>query len=138
MEASVRKSINMRMEEMFKDFDFNDKPEEMITEVNGLALPEDYLDFMREHNGGEGPLGENNYGRFFRLEELEEINNEYDVPNSWPGYVVIGGIDDALWAYNPEKKIYCQIDSCNIGEDTYYTVSDSFEEFLIKMDEELK
>ena len=93
---------------------------------------------MREHNGGEGPLGENNYGRFFRLEELEEINNEYDVPNSWPGYVVIGGIDDALWAYNPEKKIYCQIDSCSIDEDTYYTISDSFEEFLIKMDEELK
>lgn len=130
--------MNKILEDMFKDFEFNEKPEEMISEVNGMKLPEDYLGFMSEHNGGEGPLGENNYGRFFMLEELEEINNEYDVQNSWPGYVVIGGIDDALWAYNPDKKIYCQIDSFNTDEDTYYTVSNSFEEFLVNMDKELQ
>lgn len=39
--------------------------------------------------------------------------------------------------YNPEKKIYCQIDSMNTDEDTYYTISNSFEEFLINMDKEL-
>ena len=130
--------MNSNIEDMFGEFDFNEKPEELISEVNGISLPDDYLAFMSEHNGGEGPIGENNYGRFFRLEELEEINDEYDVQNNWPGYVVIGGIDDTLWAYNPSKGIYCQIDSCNIGDDTYYTISNSFEEFLIKMDEELK
>ena len=129
--------MNTVLEEMFKEFEFNEKPEEMISEVNGMKLPEDYLNFMSEHNGGEGSLGQNNYGRFYMLEELEEINEAYDVKNSWPGYIVIGGIDDALWAYNPDKKIYCQIDSCNIDEDTYYTVSNSFEEFLINMDKEL-
>ena len=127
--------MNSNIEDMFGEFDFNEKPEELISEVNGISLPDDYLAFMSEHNGGEGPIGENNYGRFFRLEELEEINDEYDVQNSWPGCVVIGSIDDALWAYNTSKGIYCQIDSCNIDEDTYYTISDSFEEFLIKMDE---
>ena len=127
--------MNSNIEDMFGEFDFNEKPEELISEVNGISLPDDYLAFMSEHNGGEGPIGENNYGRFFRLEELEEINDEYDVQNSWPGCVVIGGIDDALWAYNTSKGIYCQIDSCNIDEDTYYTISDSFVEFLIKMDE---
>lgn len=126
------------MEEMFKEFDFNEKPEKIITGVNGLPLPEDYLAFMREHNGGEGPIGKNAYGRFYRLEELQEINDEYDVPRAWPGYVVIGGIDDTLWAYNPEKRIYCQIDSMNIDEDTYYTNSDSFEAFLVNMDQELE
>lgn len=127
--------MNSNIEDMFGEFDFNEKPEELISEVNGISLPDDYLAFMSEHNGGEGPIGENNYGRFFRLEELEEINDEYYVQNSWPGCVVIGGIDDVLWAYNTSKGIYCQIDSCNIDEDTYYTISDSFEEFLIKMDE---
>ena len=122
---------------MFKDFEFNEKPEELISEVNGIALPEDYLSFMSEHDGGEGSLGKNNYGRFYRLEELAEINEDYEVQSCWPGYVVIGGIDDTLWAYNPEKKIYCQIDSCNTDEDTYYTISNSFEEFLINMDAEL-
>ena len=56
---------------MFSKFEFNEKPERMITEVNGFALPKDYLAFMSEHNGGEGPIGENNYGRFYRLEELD-------------------------------------------------------------------
>lgn len=128
----------MSYEEMFVEFEFNDKPEEFITSVNGLLLPEDYLAIMREHDGGEGNLGENNYGCFYRLEELEEVNDEYEVRKNWPGYVVIGSdMSGQLWAYNPEKKIYCQIDSCNNGDDTYYTVSYSFEEFLNKMDEEL-
>ena len=130
-------TMNDTMKLMFREFVFNEKPEKMIADVNGLALPEDYLDFMREYNGGEGPLGENNYGRFFRLEELKEINDEYDVSNSWPGHIVIGGIDDTLWAYDPGKGIYCQIDSCNTDEDTYFTISGSLEEFLIRMDEEL-
>ena len=130
--------MNAILEDMFKEFEFNDKPEELITEVNGIKLPEDYLGFMSEHNGGEGPLGKNNYGCFYMLEELEEINDDYDVRNSWPGYIVIGGIDDTRGAYNPDKKTYCQIDSCNTDEDTYYTVSNSFEEFLINMDKELE
>ena len=66
------------------------------------------------------------------------MNDEYEVRKNWPGYVVIGSdMSGQLWAYNPEKKIYCQIDSCNNDDDTYYTVSYSFEEFLNKMDEEL-
>lgn len=136
-EITDRMTAGMEMKEMFREFDFNGKPDMLIREVNGLALPDDYLSFMNEHNGGEGPLGENNYGRFYRLEELKEINEQYGVSGSWPGYVVIGGIDDMLWAYNPYRKIYCQIDSCNTDEDTFSTVSGSFKEFLIKMDEEL-
>ena len=129
----------MQMEEMFKEFEFNEKPEEMITKLNGMPLPEDYLCFMREHNGGEGPLGENNYGCVYRLEELAEVNAEYDVPINWPGYVVLGSdMSGQLWAWNPEKRIWCQIDSSNSDEDTYYTISDSFESFLANMDEELR
>ena len=50
---------------------------------------------------------------------------------NWPSYIVIGSdMSGQLWAYNPEKKIFCQIDSDNTDEDTYYTISKSFEEFL--------
>ena len=128
----------MDYEEMFKEFEFNEKPESVLESVKGLELPDDYLDFMREHNGGEGPLGENNYGCFYRFEELEEVNDDYEVQDNWPGYVVIGSdMGGQLWAYNPEKKVYCQIDSMNTDEETYYTQAGSFEEFLRKMDEEL-
>ena len=137
-ETLLRETNDKRIAEMFEEFSFNEKPAAVLTEVNGMPLPEDYLAFMREHNGGEGPLGEYNYGSFFRMEELEKINGEYDVKNSWPGYVVLGSdMGGQLWAYNPEKKIYCQIDSCSISADTFSTVSSSFIDFLLNMDEEL-
>ena len=128
----------MSIDEMFKEFEFNDKPATIIKSVNGLELPDDYLAFMSEHDGGEGNLGEYNYGCFYRLEELKEVNDEYEVQENWPGYVVIGSdMSGQLWAYCPERKTYCKIDSDNTDEDTYYTISDSFEEFLNNMDEEL-
>lgn len=126
------------MEEMFNEFSFNDKPSKIVDEVYGLKLPTDYIEFMKKHNGGEGPIGKNNYGCFYKLEELETVNRDYDVQNSWPGYIVIGSnMGGSLWAYNPSKKIYCQIDDTNIDEDTYYTISNSFESFLKEMDKEL-
>ena len=122
------------MKELFRNFDFNEAPAEMITTVCGMELPEDYLEFMREHSGGEGPIGEIGYGCFFRLEELEEINAEYKVQEHWPGYVVIGSdMGGMLWAYNPEKKVYCQIDSCSISNDAFFDVSWSLEEFVRKL-----
>lgn len=36
----------MSNEEMFREFDFNEKPEKIVTSVKGLALPDDYLAFM--------------------------------------------------------------------------------------------
>ena len=122
------------MKDLFKNFQFNEAPAQMIRSVNGLELPEDYLEFMSEHNGGEGQIGEIGYGCFFRLEELEEINDKYNVQESWPGYVVIGSdMGGMLWAYSPEEKIYCQIDSCAIDDDTCYDASESLEEFVRKI-----
>ena len=59
------------------------------------------------------------------------IHTWYEVQENWPGYVVIGSdMSGQLWAYCPENKTYCQIDSANTDPDTYYTISDSFENFL--------
>ncbi len=122
------------MKELFKNFDFNEAPAQMIQTVNGMDLPDDYLEFMSEHNGGEGPIGEVGYGCFFRLEELEDCNTEYDVQKSWPGHIVIGSdMGGMLWAYCPEKEVYCQIDSCSISNDAYFDVSDSLQEFVEKI-----
>ncbi|MBQ8066855.1 MAG: SMI1/KNR4 family protein [Solobacterium sp.] len=124
----------MNQEELFKDFVFNEKPETVITEVNGLPLPEDYLAFMQEHNGGEGPIGDNGYGGFYRLEELQEVNDEYAVSDSWPGCIVFGSdMGGILWAYSPQRGSYCEIDSSNIDDDTYQNASDTLEAFLEKI-----
>lgn len=31
---------------MFEDFEFNDKPQNRVVEVNKIKLPDDYLNFM--------------------------------------------------------------------------------------------
>ena len=124
------------MDEMFKDFNFNAKPENIIEEVNGLKLPEDYIEFMKEHNGGEGSIGNNIWGELFKLEELEELNNDYEMEKWWPGYIAIGGDKaDMIWAYNPQKNEYAEIDLYNIDENTYMLMNNTLEGFFKNMDE---
>lgn len=124
------------MDEMFKDFSFNAKPENIIEEVNGLKLPKDYIEFMKEHNGGEGSIGNNIWGELFKLEELEELNNDYEMEKWWPGYIAIGGDQaDMIWAYNPQKNEYAEIDLYNIDENTYMLMNNTLEGFFKNMDE---
>ena len=74
----------------WNEFEFNEPYEgEEISEINGVSLPQDYLDFMMEHNGGEGDIGET-WFVLYPLEELEDINNDYEVPHVLPGRVIIG------------------------------------------------
>lgn len=61
-----------------------------IDEVCGVLLPEDYLAFMKEHNGGEGEIGET-YLVLFPLEELGTVNDNYDTENILPDCAIIGG-----------------------------------------------
>lgn len=55
----------------------------------GVALPADYLDFLRLHNGGEGFIGED-YFIFWRAEDLVTFNREYEVEKYAPGILLFG------------------------------------------------
>jgi len=50
----------------------------------GIALPKNYIDFLKEHNGGEGFIGDN-YIIFWKAEELVDFNREYEVETYAPG-----------------------------------------------------
>lgn len=50
----------------------------------GVALPENYLEFLRAHNGGEGFIGDN-YIVFWEAEEVIDFNREYEVESYAPG-----------------------------------------------------
>ncbi len=49
----------------------------------GAALPKDYTDFLKEHNGGEGFIRDS-YIIFFKAEELADFNREYEVEKYAP------------------------------------------------------
>lgn len=55
----------------------------------GVALPSDYLGFLRQHNGGEGFVGDN-YIIFWKIEELADFNREYEVEKYAPGIFLFG------------------------------------------------
>ncbi|NWB83727.1 MULTISPECIES: SMI1/KNR4 family protein [Pseudomonas] len=50
----------------------------------GIALPKSYIDFLKEHDGGEGFIGDN-YIIFWKTEELADFNREYEVETYAPG-----------------------------------------------------
>lgn len=54
-----------------------------------VELPKDYLDFLRQHNGGEGFVGDH-YIVFWKAEELADFNREYEVEKYAPGIFLFG------------------------------------------------
>lgn len=54
-----------------------------------MVLPKDYIEFMKKHNGGEGDIGET-WLILYPLEELQEINDDYEIEEFLPGHIIIG------------------------------------------------
>ena len=63
---------------------------ESLFDILGMSLPSDYLDFLRQHNGGEGFIGDN-YIVFWRAEKLADFNREVEVDKYAPGILLFGG-----------------------------------------------
>jgi hypothetical protein len=48
-----------------------------LREKAGFELPQDYLEFMKEFNGGEGEVGNNSWLCLFPIEDLIQTNEDY-------------------------------------------------------------
>ena len=56
-----------------------------VEELLGINFPAEYKEFMLETNGVEGGIGENSYVAIWHIEEIIDLNNEYDVNKYTPG-----------------------------------------------------
>lgn len=56
----------------------------------GFCLPDGYVQFLQLANGGEGFIGPNAYVILWRLEELLEMNEAYQVAEYAPGLFLFG------------------------------------------------
>lgn len=91
------------MNNVWGDFEFNEPYEgELIKVINDIKLPAQYIDFMQEHNGGEGDLGET-WFILYRLEELKELNDDYVISDFLPDCIIIGS-DGGGELYGINKK----------------------------------
>lgn len=72
------------------EFMFNDPYSgDVIEKINEVVLPKDYVEFMKKHNGGEGDIGET-WLILYSLEELQEINDDYEIEKFLPNHIIIG------------------------------------------------
>ncbi|MBQ8967220.1 SMI1/KNR4 family protein [Ruminococcus sp.] len=102
-----------------------------VEAVNDVLLPEDYLAFMHEHNGGEGDVG-GTYLVLFPLEELQTVNDNYEVTKVLPDSVIIG-CDGGGELYGvDEQGRYFNVPAIMDKEDVSY-LGNRFDEFFEKV-----
>jgi hypothetical protein len=126
----------MRLEEELKNWQLNaGASEDAIRDavsLQGCLLPADYLQFLREHNGGEGFLG-NNYLILWQIEELNAFNQEYEVKQYAPGLVLFGSSGGGEgYAFDTRDEAMPVVQVPFIGMDLRYAkpVASSFTEAL--------
>ena len=91
---------------------------EVMEEVSGVLLPEDYLAFIKKHNGGEGDIG----GTYL-------VNDNYATAEVLEGCVIIGGDGGGELYGVTEDGRYFNVPAIMDKEDITY-LGNTMEEFI--------
>ncbi|RAJ83330.1 SMI1/KNR4 family protein SUKH-1 [Chitinophaga dinghuensis] len=105
----------------------------MVVQSLPFDFPLDYLDYMKECNGGEGVIGEDGrYIRFWPLEELMKANEDYSVSEFAPGLFFIGtdGGGTAL-GFKKATGAFIEISFIGMSDNDAVERGWTFEEFLV-------
>lgn len=101
-----------------------------------FSLPEDYAKFMKASNGGEGPIGKYGYARFWKLEEILELNRAYQVHEYAPGLFLFGS-DGGGEAFAFDTRTLpmpvVEVTFISMGHDDVIRMANTFDEFLEKL-----
>lgn len=104
----------------------------VINRKLNVTLPEQYINFMQLHNGGEGSIGKYGYLAIWDIKEMLSFNQSSDINKYIFGLIYFasdrGG---TLYAFDTKaamKIVELQSDSVDYYEAT--VVADSFEKFV--------
>lgn len=101
-----------------------------IVESIDVQLPDDYLDFMRESNGGEGGIRKGQWLRLWPIEEINQANIDYKVAEYAPDLLLIGSNGGSLgFGIKRKERIFVAVDMYD-NDDDVYTYGESFKSFL--------
>lgn len=107
-------------------------------EASGLVLPSDYTVFLRRMNGGEGFIGNGSYVILWQVEELEEVNREYEVADYCDGLLLIGSSGGGeAYGFDTRQRPWPVVRVPFIGMDhsLVRSMGQSFNEFLTTLAE---
>lgn len=119
---------------MWGEFEFNPPyTGEDIIEINGVKLPQNYIDFMKEHNGGEGDIGES-WLVLYPMEELQKYNDDSEISEYLPNHIIIGGDGgEELYGITTDGK-YFNVPSM-FEKDEVTILCDDMKDFADKVNE---
>ena len=82
---------------------------------NDISVSDDFIDFYSEFNGGSGDIGDA-YIEIWRLDELTELNENYDVSKNIDNVIIFGsdGGDNAL-GYDYKENKYLTVPFIGMG-----------------------
>lgn len=101
--------------------------------ILGCEPPADYVAFLRQWNGGEGPIGDNGYVSLWKVEDIAPSNEEYGSQEFTPGLVLFAS-DGGGTAYafdtrqEPVRIVAVPFISIDLAD--VEPISQSFVEFL--------
>lgn len=79
----------------------------LIKEVQnqlGVILPAEYIEFVIDSNGAEGPIGSSEYLQLWPIQELASLNEEYKVQTFAPGLLLFGSSGGGM-AYAFDRRV---------------------------------
>lgn len=100
--------------------------------LTGKASP-DYLAFMHAHNGGEGPVGEENYVRLLRLDEVPAYNAACAALEGVSGYLIFasdGG--NTVYAFRGANAVV-EFDHIGLEPEEALYIAEDFTGFLTNL-----
>jgi hypothetical protein len=130
----------LNVERLFADFRCNPPADEaslrQLAAGSAVALPEDYLEFLRAANGGEGFVGPNSYLILWRAEELVEMNESYQVGEYAPGLFLFGsdgGGEAFAFDFRSDAKDIIAVPFVGMDLSAIRPLSQNFAGFLEKL-----
>ncbi len=97
-----------------------------------VSLRDDYRAFMLQCNGGEGVIGQG-YLALWTIEELADLNRDYEVEESAPGLVVFGsdgGGEAFAFDYRDEARNYVRVPFVGMSLELIVSLGSNLEEFF--------
>lgn len=102
-----------------------------------INFPPDYIEFMHQSDGAEGPIGNERYLVLWPTKDILELNEQYHVNDFAPHLLVFGSDGGGeAFAFDRRTKPATIVRVPFIGLDEAVIYGNRFDEFLTKLSEE--
>lgn len=102
-----------------------------------IEFPPDYLEFMRQSDGAEGPIGNERYLVLWSTKNIIELNEQYHVDEFAPQLLVFGSDGGGeAFAFDRRTKPATIVRVPFIGFDEAVIYGSRFDDFLVKISKE--